>query len=88
MILIGSGFGKGPTGVNSMPGYGASYKRGVRELYGTRISLRAYGERIPDYDNYFEIGPDGLTDSLGIPQVRFHVQNRENELKMIEHMFF
>ena len=88
VILVSGRFGQAPAGASRVPGYGSSYKRAVREHYGSQVSLRAYGERLPDYDNYFEIDPDGLKDSLGIPQVRFHVKNRDNELKMMEDMFY
>ncbi len=86
VILVGTGFGKNP-GARGVKGYGAAFKRGVRDLYGSGISLRAYGERLPDYDNYFEIDPGGAVDTLGIPQVKFHCQNRDNEYKMMEDMF-
>ncbi|MBI3694191.1 MAG: GMC family oxidoreductase, partial [Acidobacteria bacterium] len=87
VILPGAAFGKSPTGAGTVKGYGASFKRGVRDLYGTAVSLRAYGERLPDYDNYFEIDPSGAKDSLGIPQVKFHCQERDNDRKMMQDMF-
>jgi hypothetical protein len=88
IILFGCAFGQGASGTGSVPGYGASYKRGVRELYGTSVWMRAFGERLPDYDNYFEIDPGGLKDTVGIPQVRFHVTNRDNDFKMRDDMFY
>jgi choline dehydrogenase-like flavoprotein len=86
VILVSSGFGKS-AGAGRARGYGASFKRSVRESYGAGVSLRAYGERLPDYDNYFEIDPGGAVDSLGIPQVKFHCRNRDNDFKMMEDMF-
>ena len=87
VVLPGAAFGKGPTGAGTVRGCGASFKRGVRDLYGTAVSLRAYGERLPDYDNYFEIDPGGAKDLLGIPQVKFHCKERDNERKMMQDMF-
>lgn len=87
IIGVGSGFRKSPVGTGSIPGYGRNFKKAVRQVYGAQLSFRAYGERLPDYDNYLEIDPAGLTDSLGIPQVRFHVANRENDFKMRDDMY-
>ncbi len=84
-ILVGGGFGRGParTGI---PGFGPGLKRQIREEYGSTISLRAYGERLPDHDNYFEIDPDRV-DAYGIPQVRFHAGDKENDRKMMVDMY-
>jgi choline dehydrogenase-like flavoprotein len=83
-ILVGGGFGRGAGRVGA--GFGAALKRQVREDYGATVSLRGYGERLPDYDNYFELDPQH-TDTYGIPQVRFHAGARENDLKMMEDMY-
>ncbi|PYT53716.1 MAG: hypothetical protein DMG46_23785 [Acidobacteria bacterium] len=37
-----------------------------------RVSIGGYGEGLAFDWNYVEIDPNGLTDRLGIPQVRFH----------------
>ena len=37
--------------------WGEELKRQIRREYGSTISLRGYGERISDTDNYFEIDP-------------------------------
>ena len=84
-ILIGSGFGRSvPTA--AAPGWGLSLKQQLRRRYGSTVSLRAYGECLPDYDNYFEIDP-GNKDAFGIPQVRFHVSHKPNSLRMMEDMY-
>src|SRR5713226_4164503 len=67
-------------------GWGVDLKRKIRQEYGSTISLRGYGERLPDYDNYFEIDPE-RKDAYGIPQVRFHAGEKENDLKMMEDMY-
>jgi len=45
-----------------------------------------YGERLPDYNNYFELDPE-RKDAFGIPQVRFHAGEKENDRKMMEDMY-
>jgi glucoside 3-dehydrogenase (cytochrome c) catalytic subunit len=63
------------------PGFGEIYKQGV--LKGiNRLSLRAFGEVLPYWDNFVEIDPT-LVDAYGIPALRFHVTHRDNELALI-----
>ena len=85
-ILVGGGFGRGISSAGGLTGWGATLKRRIREQYGATLSLRGYGERLPHYDNYFEIDPD-TKDQYGIPQVRFHAPARDNDLKMMEDMY-
>ena len=59
----------------------------MRELNPARVSLAGFGECLPDFDNYCEIDQGGLKDRYGIPQLRFHAQWRDNELKMAELMY-
>jgi len=85
-ILCGTGFGRGISSSGGASSWGAALKRQIREEYGSTLSLRGYGERLPDRDNYFEIDPDHK-DAYGIPQVRFHAGEKENDLKMMEDMY-
>jgi choline dehydrogenase-like flavoprotein len=66
------GCGEGPGPGASLPGFGSSYKKRIKELYPASMSLTGQGEGLAFYSNYVEIDPAGLTDRLGIPQVRFH----------------
>ncbi len=85
-ILGGSHFSRGVGGAAGVPGWGQDLKKTIRENYGTSIGFRGYGERLPDYDNYFEIDPDNK-DAFGIPQVRFHAGVKDNDRKMMEDMY-
>ena len=85
-LLGGSGFGRGISSAGGATGWGSSMKRKIREEYGAVLSLRGYGERLPDYNNYFEVDPENK-DIYGIPQVRFHVTISDNDRKMMEDMF-
>ncbi|MBI1760689.1 MAG: GMC family oxidoreductase [Acidobacteria bacterium] len=84
-ILTGSGFDRRPARAG-VPGFGSALKGQIREEYGSLITLRGYGERLPAYDNYFELDPDNV-DAYGIPQVRFHAGEKENDRRMMEDMF-
>ena len=85
-LLLGTGFGRGVSRSGGLSGWGASLKKQIREEYGSVVTLRGYGERVPDYDNYFELDPVAV-DAYGIPKVRFHAGAKENDLKMMEDMY-
>jgi choline dehydrogenase-like flavoprotein len=67
-----TGCGSGPGPGAGMAGFGSAYKKKIKELYPTGVSIGGYGEGLAFDWNYVEIDPNGLTDRLGIPQVRFH----------------
>ncbi len=67
-----SGCGTGPGPGAGLAGFGAAYKKKIKELYPAAVSIGGYGEGLAFDRNYVEIDPNGLTDRLGIPQVRFH----------------
>ena len=83
-LLGGTGFGSG--GGGSAPGWGLDLKKQIRANNGAAIGLRGYGERLPEYSNYFEIDSNNK-DKFGIPQVRFHVRPSDNDRKMMEDMY-
>jgi choline dehydrogenase-like flavoprotein len=85
-ILTGGGFGREVRSSRKDSLWGAALKRQIRQEYGSTISLRSYGERVPHFDNSFEIDPHNR-DPYGIPQVRFRVAHRDNDLKMMEDMY-
>lgn len=90
-FLRGYGF-QGASGCSSFPGYaaslpgfGASFKAKVRELYPTPISIGAFGEVLARYENAVDIDPE-LKDAWGIPVLRFGYRFGENELAMAKDM--
>ncbi|HYM12417.1 MAG TPA: GMC family oxidoreductase [Bryobacterales bacterium] len=85
-VLGGAAFPRGMGTGGHLPGWGPDLKKAIHADYGAAISLRGYGERLPDYSNYFEIDP-GNKDAYGIPQVRFRAGAKENERKMMEDMY-
>ncbi len=63
-------------------GYGAAYKRAVKEgVY--RIRLTGFGESLPREDNYVTIDRE-LRDAWGIPALHIHMTHGPNEHAMME----
>jgi len=85
-LLGGTGFGSGAGSGSGVSGWGPDLKKQIRANNGASISLRGYGERLPEYSNYFEIDP-GNKDRFGIPQVRFQTAPSDNDRKMMEDMY-
>jgi len=63
-------------------GFGASMKEGMRKYSGWKFQMTAFGECLPYEDNRVSLSPD-KTDRFGIPQMRFDVTFRDNELRMM-----
>jgi choline dehydrogenase-like flavoprotein len=63
-------------------GYGASFKRAVKEgVY--QLSLGAFGESLARWDNYIEIDKN-LKDAWGIPALRISMTHGDNEAALID----
>ncbi|MEO5818219.1 MAG: GMC family oxidoreductase [Gemmatimonadaceae bacterium] len=67
------------------PGFGAQYKKEVRDHAGAFINIGAFGEVLPRYESAVSIDPD-VKDAWGIPALRFQYQFSDNERKMGEDM--
>jgi len=67
------------------PGYGADFKKRVRERNGAFIGMGGFGEVLPRYENHVDLDPD-LVDHWGIPVLRFHYEFGDNERKMCADM--
>ena len=67
------------------PGFGAQYKKEVRDHAGAFINMGAFGEVLPRYENAVSIDPD-VKDAWGIPVLRFSYKFSDNEKKMGEDM--
>ena len=82
----GAGMGPGPGA--QLPGFGAGFKKRIKDLYPANVDISGYGEGLPFEHNYVEIDPDGLTDRYGIPQVRFHTSAEyEHSFAMRDEMY-
>src|SRR5690349_20292672 len=74
-----------PGNAGSTPGFGAAYKKTVREYSGAFISMGAFGEVLARYENYVDIDLS-VKDKWGIPVLRFNYKFGDNEKKMAADM--
>ena len=66
------------------PGFGAAYKKALLEPR-TSIEITGFGEVLPRWDNFVELDPQ-VKDVYGIPVLRIHMSDGENERAMIRDM--
>ncbi len=81
----GSGQRMFPGNALSAPGFGAPYKKKVRDEAGAFISMGGFGEVLPRYESSMDLDPEAK-DRWGIPVLRFHYQFSDNEKKMAQDM--
>ena len=74
-----------PNHAYSTPGYGSAYKKKVRDYAGAFISMGAFGEVLPRFENYVGVDTE-VKDRWGIPVLRFNYRFGDNEKKMAEDM--
>ena len=67
------------------PGFGAGFKKSVRDHAAAFISMGAFGEVLPRYESHVDLDP-AIQDRWGIPVLRFHYQFSDNERRMAEDM--
>jgi choline dehydrogenase-like flavoprotein len=81
----GAGCAEYPWVAHDVPGFGRSFKRGVLEKYPTPLSIIAFGEVLPRWENRIDIDPE-VKDAWGIPVIRFDYRFGDNERKMARDM--
>jgi choline dehydrogenase-like flavoprotein len=64
----------------TIPGFGADFKRKLREPGDWRLYLLGFGECLPYGDNRVVL--DEKPDRFGIPQLRFDITYRDNERRL------
>lgn len=65
-------------------GFGETYKKALREPR-CEFEITGFGEVLPRWDNFVELDPD-VKDIFGIPVLRIHFSDSENERAMIKDM--
>jgi choline dehydrogenase-like flavoprotein len=80
-----SGHSMFPAHAMETPGFGAQFKKTVRDHAGAFISMGGFGEVLPRYESYVDLDPE-TKDRWGIPVLRFHYRFGDNERKMAEDM--
>lgn len=79
------GLGMFPEHAFDTPGFGKQFKNDVRDHAGAFISMGAFGEVLPRFENHVAIDPE-VKDRWGIPVLRFSITFGDNEKKMAEDM--
>jgi choline dehydrogenase-like flavoprotein len=85
-FIRGYGY-EGGSSVNfnwNAPGFGAAYKKALLEPRAS-LELTGFGEVLPRWDNFVEIDPN-VKDIYGIPVLKIHISDGENERAMIQDM--
>jgi choline dehydrogenase-like flavoprotein len=76
----------GPSWAKVVPGFGAEFKKSVKDRFPALLSMHPYGEVLPRADNRITV--DGTpVDKYGIPVVRIAFTHSENEKKMVDDMY-
>jgi choline dehydrogenase-like flavoprotein len=85
-FLRGFGYeGESSTEFNwDAPGFGGAYKKALLEPR-TSIGITGFGEVLPRWDNFVELDPN-VKDIYGIPVLKIHMSDGENERAMIQDM--
>jgi len=81
----GGGHSIFPANANDTPGFGAQYKKLVRDYSAAFISMGGFGEVLSRYENAVDLDPN-VKDAWGIPVLRFQYQFGDNEKKMCKDM--
>jgi choline dehydrogenase-like flavoprotein len=81
----GSGVGMVPGNAFNTPGFGSAYKKDVRTHAGAFVSMGAFGEVLPRFENAVGLDPV-VKDAWGIPVLRFDYRFGDNERKMAADM--
>ena len=83
--LQGAAFREGWDRGSITPGFGAEFKRQISKPGKWKVRTNAFGECLPNYDNYVELDPD-VKDAWGLPVLKIHFQWGENEAAMRKDM--
>lgn len=65
------------------PGFGAGFKKAVRDRRHWRVSFSGFGDCLPQFENFCELDPDTV-DAWGIPVLRISMRWHDNERKMMK----
>lgn len=68
-----------------LPGFGADFKRSVKEQRPWSINLGGFGECLPQFENYCELDKKQV-DAWGIPVLHISMAFGDNERKMVQDM--
>jgi choline dehydrogenase-like flavoprotein len=69
----------------SMMGFGADFKKALRQPGPWQMWIGGWGEQLPRYESYVELDPQ-IKDGWGIPVLKIHSAWSDNEQKMRQDM--
>ena len=81
-----SGTSDYPGHAHRLAGFGADFKRRVKNIYPALVNMTTNGEVLCRPENFVELDPEGATDPYGIPCLKIHLSFGENDRRMIRHM--
>lgn len=70
----------------ALPGFGADFKRSIKQHYPALVALHPYGETLGRADNRITVDKNNL-DMFGVPRLKIEYQVGDNERKMAEDMY-
>jgi choline dehydrogenase-like flavoprotein len=79
-------FGRPVSFASAIEGYGASFKRQVRERFPSLVALAPQGTMLPSPRNFVELDPNHKNEA-GLPVPIIHMNYGENEKAMARDMF-
>ncbi len=69
----------------ALPGFGAAYKRSVKERYPAFVVMSPYGEMLPNPDSYIDLD-ETHPDIFGLPSARRNLKWGVNDRKLFTEM--
>jgi choline dehydrogenase-like flavoprotein len=70
----------------SLPGFGADFKKSVKQRYPAIVALHPYGEALGRAENRITVDKNN-TDMFGVPRLKIEYQLGDNERRMAEDMY-
>ena len=84
-VQCGSGLNPHRLGIRTVPGYGATWKRRVRELNVAHAAMNMQGALWASPQKFVDLDLD-RKDRFGLPLPRIHLQYEENDIAMANNM--
>ncbi len=85
-IMVKGGSSVFPRHADLIGGFGAGYKKRIKELHPAVVRVYARGEALQIFDSYVEIDPE-VVDAWGIPVLKFHYKRTDNDYHMLDDAF-
>jgi choline dehydrogenase-like flavoprotein len=85
-IMVRGGSAMFPAHADWIDGFGAEYKRRVKQLHPAIVTVYARGEPLQTFQNHVEIDPE-VKDAWGIPVLRIHYDRTQNDFLMLRDAF-